>query len=106
MRSIKEYIRIPIKEPFQTERDFAEACKDIFNTTGGKKVLEQLLLDYDYHIPDSYSLFQKKYSQFTWEDFLKYRAAQKEVLAHLLFGKNAEYDLKQEETDLLTNEEY
>jgi hypothetical protein len=40
----------------------------------------------------------------SWEDFLKYRAAQKEVLSHLLFATNAEYEeVKQSET--LTNEE-
>ena len=103
MPKLKQYITKPIAKHYESEKEFSSACRRVFKGEG-LKVLEQLLIDYNYHIPDSYSLHQTTYSKMSWEDFLKYRAAQKEVLSHLLFACNAEYEeVKQNET--LTNEE-
>ena len=104
MPKIRDYIRKPLTHHFESEREFSAACVRLFKTGEGKKVLEHLILDCDYHIPDSYSLHQAKYHAMTWRDFLTYRAGQKEVIAHLLFAYNADYELK-ESSQTLTNEE-
>jgi hypothetical protein len=101
----KEYIRLPLEEYFKTERDFSLACRRVFSSGEGAKILGQLLKDYNYHLPDSPKLNQSLHPNLSYEDFLKYRAAQKEVLAHLLFGRNAEYSLVGKDESLINNED-
>lgn len=106
MPKIKDYIRKPIKQNYENERDFSQACVRLFKSGEGKEILEQLILDYDYHIPDSYSLYQAKYSGMSWRDFLTYRAGQKEAIAHLLFACNADYELKEKPETLTKGDDY
>jgi hypothetical protein len=100
-RRIKSYIDKPIKAPFNTDRAYAQAIRKTFNEVLGQKVLEQTLIDYNYYLPDTPELHQQTKPQLSFQEFLLWRAAQKEVISTFIFGRVAEYV----DRDILLNKE-
>lgn len=50
-KRLKIFVPRKIKAPFSNEQEAAKAIKNLFSKGLGAKVLDQLLLDLDYHIP-------------------------------------------------------
>lgn len=81
-----------IKQPFSNEYESAKAIKKLFGSGLGAKVLDQLLLDMEYHKPDKP----------TTELMLAFDAGKKYCLNHILHAMSIQYDEAEREEDELS----
>ncbi len=82
----------PIKPPFSDEREQSIAFKRLFETDSGKRVLDSLILDMDYHKPDL-PAGQDVNAQ------LAFNAGKRYVVNHILTSLAAEYTTNEEQND-------
>ena len=86
---LDKYIFKPIEPPFKDERSQSQAFKRVFLEGEGKKVLDSLLLDMDYHKPDL-PAGKDVGAQ------LAFNAGKRYVMNHIIAALGAEY-IKNEE---------
>lgn len=88
---LKIFVPRVIKPPFSNEYESAKAVKKLYGSGLGAKVLDQLLLDMEYHKPDKP----------TTELMLAFNAGKKYPLNHILHAMSIQYEEVEEDIDAI-----